>query len=251
MKISLIIPAHNEEKFIGICLEHAIRNSDGKFHEIIVVDNLSTDKTAEIAKKFPGVRVVREDRKGLTRARERGLREATGDFLAYIDADTRLPKNWLLTFEKILKKHSGKKDASGKKEKEVVCISGPYTYYDAPKHKKLVLNASWWVSAPLTYRAVGYMVLGGNFIARKSALLAMGGFDQSIEFYGEDTDIARRLSKHGKVIFTMDFKMPTSSRRFAAEGLVKTNLVYGMNYLWQVFFHKPFTKKYKDIRPSQ
>ncbi len=238
MKISLIIPAHNEEKYIGACLEHAITNSGGAFHEILVVDNLSTDKTAEIAKTFPGVRIVREERKGLTRARERGLKEATGDYLAYIDADTRLGKKWMGMLKKILMKRP-----------EVVCLSGPYTYYDAPLHKKIILNGTWWVSAPLTYRIVGYMVLGGNFVAKKSALVAMGGFDQNIEFYGEDTDIARRLSKHGKVMFKMAFSMPSSSRRFQAEGLIKTNLVYGLNYLWQVVYHKPFTKKYNDIRP--
>jgi glycosyltransferase involved in cell wall biosynthesis len=238
MKISLIIPAHNEEKYIGACLAHAIENSGGAFHEIIVVDNVSTDKTAEIAKKYPGVRVVHEARKGLTRARERGLKEATGDFLAYIDADTRLPKKWIETLTKTLAT-----------EPHLVCLSGPYTYYDAPLHKKIILNGTWWLSAPLTYRIVGYMVLGGNFVAKKSALEAMGGFDQNIEFYGEDTDIARRLSKHGKVIFKMGFSMPSSSRRFHAEGLIKTNLVYGLNYLWQVIFHKPFTNTYHDIRP--
>ena len=240
MKISLVIPAHNEEKYIGACLDHAIKNSGGIFHEIIVIDNLSTDKTAEIAKKYPGVRVVREERKGLTRARERGLKEATGDYLAYIDADTRLKKKWVATLMKTLAQHSNS---------NLVCISGPYTYYDAPLHKKIILNGTWWISAPLTYRLVGYMVLGGNFVAKKSALLAMGGFDQNIEFYGEDTDIARRLNKHGKVLFKMAFSMPSSSRRFHAEGLIKTNIVYGLNYLWQVVYHKPFTKKYNDIRP--
>jgi|ERR1035437_409932 glycosyltransferase involved in cell wall biosynthesis len=242
MKISLIIPAHNEEKYIGACLEHAIKNSHGIFHEILVIDNASTDKTAEIAGKFSGVRVVREDRKGLTRARERGLREATGELLAYIDADTRLPEGWIDTLLKTYAKKENKEN--------LVCLSGPYTYYDAPLHKKMILNGTWWLSAPLTYRMVGYMVLGGNFVAKKSALEAMGGFDESIEFYGEDTDIARRLSKYGKVMFRMDFSIPTSSRRFNAEGLFKTNIIYGLNYAWQVFFHKPLHKKYNDIRPK-
>jgi glycosyltransferase involved in cell wall biosynthesis len=237
-KISLVIPAHNEEKYISACLEYAIKNSAGAFHEIIVVDNASTDKTAEIAQKYPGVRVVQEERKGLTRARARGLKEATGDLLAYIDADTQLPKGWIETLKKEYKKNP-----------TLVCLSGPYTYYDAPTYKKAILNGTWWFSAPLTYRLVGYMVLGGNFVAKKSALEAMGGFDQNIEFYGEDTDIARRLSKHGKVVFKMNFSMPSSSRRFQAEGLIKTNLVYGLNFLWQVIRHKPLTHTYHDIRP--
>ena len=94
-KISLIIPAHNEEKYIADCLEHVIKNSNGKFFEIIVVNNVSSDKTEEIALKFPGVRVVHEHNKGLTHARQRGYIEAKGDILAYIDADTRMPKKTL------------------------------------------------------------------------------------------------------------------------------------------------------------
>ena len=62
-KISLIIPAYNEEKYIGSCLDHAIKNSGGKFSEIIVVDNVSTDSTKSLAERRPGVRVIREERK--------------------------------------------------------------------------------------------------------------------------------------------------------------------------------------------
>src|ERR1035437_1050948 len=93
-KISLIIPAYNEEKYIGECLDYVFKNSDNKFFEIIVIDNKSTDKTGEIARKYKNVKVIYEERKGLTRARQRGFEEAQGDILAYIDADTHMPKGW-------------------------------------------------------------------------------------------------------------------------------------------------------------
>ena len=237
MKISLVIPAYNEESYIGDCLAAAIEHSKGRFHEIIVVDNASKDRTAEIARSFPGVRVVREDQKGLTKARQCGLDAATGDLIAYIDADTRLPAQWIK-----------KLDATFKKHPEIVCLSGPYRYYDGSKWRNSVMHAVWWLSAPVTYWAVGYMVLGGNFIARKSALLAMGGFDRSIDFYGEDTDIARRLSAFGKVKFDMSFFIYSSSRRFSKEGLISTNVTYALNFIWQVIFHKPYTGRSTDIR---
>jgi glycosyltransferase involved in cell wall biosynthesis len=238
-KISLIIPAYNEEKYLGDCLKAATDNSAGRFHEIIVIDNASTDHTREVAEKFPGVRVVREEQKGLTRARARGLAEATGDLLAYIDADTRLPKNWLGILLDFYDKNPG-----------AVCLSGPYHYYDGNQYRNFILHILWWIYAPTTYRFVGYMVLGGNFVARREALLAMGGFDKTIEFYGEDTDIARRLNKLGKVVFKMNFFIYSSSRRFNVEGIFKTNYIYTMNFLWEVFFHRPYTKKYQDIRPN-
>jgi glycosyltransferase involved in cell wall biosynthesis len=237
MKISLIIPAYNEESLIRECLEFAVRNSRGKFHEIIVVDNASTDRTKEIAESIHGVKVVYESRKGLTKARQRGLDEATGDIIAYVDADTRLPDHWIQKVEDIFASRP-----------EVVCLSGPYRYHDGIVWKNTIMHAVWWLTAPLTYRVVGYMVLGGNFVARRDALIAMGGFDQSIEFYGEDTDIARRLSKHGKVVFSMDFFIHSSSRRFNEEGLIKTNITYALNFLWPILFHRPFSKKSTDIR---
>src|SRR5689334_22582165 len=100
LKISLIICAYNEEKYLGDCLDSAIKNSNGNFFEIIVVDNASTDNTKLIAEKRPGVRVVKEERKGLTRARQRGYEEAKGDILAYLDADTKMPKGWV---ERVIK----------------------------------------------------------------------------------------------------------------------------------------------------
>ena len=59
--ISLIIPAHNEEKYIGTCLEHVIKNSNGKFLEIIVVDNASTDDSiAQIKKAHPDIKILQQ-----------------------------------------------------------------------------------------------------------------------------------------------------------------------------------------------
>jgi|GEM_PF-470701 len=236
-KISLIIPAYNEEDYIEECLEMAIKHSAGRFHEIIVIDNNSTDKTRERAEKFPGVRVVFEPQKGLVRARQKGLETATGDLLAYIDADTRLPAGWLKIAESFFAKHP-----------EAVSLSGPYRYYDGSTIKNYFSHLLWWLNIPITYSLVGYVLLGANFIAKKEALLKMGGFDKSIEFYGEDTDIARRLNEHGKVFFKMDFFIYSSSRRYQKEGVLKTNFVYAMNFFWEIFFHRPYTKEYLDHR---
>ncbi len=237
-KISLVIPAYNEEKYIGACLDSVIKNSGNLFHEIIVIDNASSDGTATIARERKNIKVVHESKKGLTKARQRGLQEASGDFIAYIDADTLLLEKWVSVLKNTLLTHP-----------EVVCLSGPYRYYDAPKLTNIVLDICWWLSAPITYRIVGYMVLGGNFVAKKSALLEMGGFDTGIDFYGEDTNIARRLSKIGKVMFRMDFFIYSSSRRFLAQGILKTCVTYALNFAWEVLFHRPYTKTAQDIRP--
>ena len=94
----------------------------------------------------------------------------------------------------------------------------------------------------------GFMVVGGNFVALRDALLKIGGFDTSINFYGEDTNIARRLQKCGKVKFDLGFSVQTSGRRIAANGIMKTAAVYMANYVSESLLHKPMNKKYTDVR---
>jgi glycosyltransferase involved in cell wall biosynthesis len=238
MRLSLVIPAHNEERYIEDCLR-SIAQHGKALHEVIVVDNASSDSTGKIASSFPGVRVVREDTKGLTYARQKGLKEAQGELVGYMDADTRMPEHWVEKVFEVFKKNP-----------HVVAFSGPAHYWDATLVQKLTLALSWWSTAPLMYFVVGYMIYGAHFVARKDALEKIGGFDTSIAFYGEDTDIAKRLSKVGKVLFRMDFYILSSARRFAKEGFLRTNITYSMNFIWPALTGKPWSTHYRDIRDT-
>ena len=237
MKISLVIPAYNEEKYIGSCLEYAIASCGEKLFEIIVIDNASTDKTGEIAKSFAGVKVIYEEKKGLTRARERGFRESQGDIIWYIDADTRMPLGW---YDTVVKEFS--------KDKNLACLTGPHVYFDIPKWQQIIVKLFWYFPATILYWMVGYMVIGVNFAIRRDVLVSMNGFDTTIEFYGEDTNIARRAHEFGKVKFMPSFGMPTSGRRLSNLGLWRTFAVYTSNHLSEIFIRKPITKKYVDFR---
>ena len=118
MKISVIIPAHNEEKYLRQTLE-AILAQDYPDFEVIVIDNASTDRTAEIARSFPGVKLVSESRKGTMWACERGRQEATGEIIVRMDADCLPEKDWLV------------KGVALFADSKVSGSSGPYNYYDA------------------------------------------------------------------------------------------------------------------------
>ncbi|MFA5714477.1 MAG: glycosyltransferase family A protein [Candidatus Paceibacterota bacterium] len=233
MKISFIIPSHNEEKYIGQCLESIFKEVKGSGHdyEIIVVNNASADNTRIEAEKFSGVKVLDELRKGTNFARQKGLDNAQGDYLAYLDADTKLPSGWIDYAEKAFQKDPG-----------MVSLSGPYKYYDIPKLKGKILDALWQTTAPVSYKIIGYMVLGGNFIVKKEALLAAGGFDTNIKFYGDDMDTAKRLSKVGKAVFDMNFYNYSSCRRFLNQGVISLSLKYAINLIWVILFNKPFNK---------
>lgn len=248
LKISIVVPAYNEEEVIGPCLEaiqgsvdHAALKHDE--YEIIVVNNASTDRTREIAASYSRVRVVDEQRKGLTRAKEAGFRAARGALIAHPDSDTLMPLEWISRALAEFERNPG-----------LVALSGPYIYYDAPRMRRW-LTAGWLGAGFLFHLAiqhvlrVGAMMQGGNYVVRRAALEKIGGYDTSIEFYGEDFDIASRLSKIGMVKWTWNFPLYSSARRLAAEGNLRTALRYGVNNVASVFLKRPLTQDYTDIRP--
>jgi len=244
MKLSFVIPAYNEEACVGKCLSSVLREKErsGLDVEVIVVNNNSTDRTKDVALSFPSVSVVDEPQKGIVRARQAGYRAAHGDIIANVDADNILPDGWI---ERAFREFSENSD--------LVALSGPVIYYDLSRIVNIQVRLFYRLgyAANLFNRHVlkkGAMLQGGNFVVRKSALDAAGGFDTSIDFYGEDTDIACRMSEIGNVKFSFSFPIYSSGRRLAEEGIFSTGCRYAVNYLWTVCFRKPFTETSTDIR---
>src|SRR6266851_3119714 len=93
MKVSVIIPAHNEEDYIAATLK-AVCAQDYPDFEVILINNAGTDRTAEIARQFP-VTIINEQRKGTMWACERGQQEAQGEIIVRMDADCLPDKDWL------------------------------------------------------------------------------------------------------------------------------------------------------------
>jgi glycosyltransferase involved in cell wall biosynthesis len=244
MRLSFVVPAYNEETYLPACLESVLAQTRelGDQVEIIVVNNASTDRTREVALKYPGVRVVDEPRKGLTYARQAGFTASKGELIANVDSDSRLTPGWVDT---VLKTFAA--------EPKLVALSGPFVYYDLSPRQRVSVQI-FYAAAFLVYALnrwvlrAGSMVQGGNFVLRRDALIKIGGFNTAIAFYGEDTDIARRLNCVGKVKFTFDLKMFSSARRLKQEGMLTIAARYTINYLWTTFRKKPFTQEYIDIR---
>lgn len=234
--VSLVIPAYNEEKYIGACLDSVFKNDPERFLEITVVDNASSDRTSEIALQYKGVRVVQEKTKGVQHARQRGFKESTGDIIAFIDADTRMPKGW---HEKIIKEFE--------RNPKLVTLSGPYRYYDISPLRKVVVEMFYAVSMPV-YLLFGYMAIFGNFAIRRDILEKMGGLDTTIVFWGDDTNTVRRAHAFGKTKFSMNFFIYTSGRRLSQEGILKTGWRYATNFFSEIFLKKTPTEEYRSLR---
>lgn len=243
MKISFIIPAYNEEDYIGDCLRSIFEETKGMAGEmeIIVVNNGSSDRTREVALSFWGVKVIDEVKKGITHTRQAGFLASTGDLIANIDADGRLPRGWL---KKVFSEFS--------KNKNLVALSGPHVHYDLPKLSQISVRIFYYFGY-ITYLINYYllkksaMLQGGNFIVKREAMEKIGGYSLNFDYY-EDTDIASRIYKHGHVKFTFGLPICVSGRRLKKEGLVKSGAQYIINYFWVIFWKKPFSKKHRVVR---
>ena len=214
----------------------------GQDAEIIVVNNASTDRTREVAEAIEGVQSSTNRAKAWCRPAGAASRQAKGALIANIDADTVIPPGWLT---EVLKQF-GRND-------NLVGLSGPYIYYGVPHRVNLVVAAYYRLAftAYLFNRFVlnvGSMLQGGNFVVKRDAMLKLGQPSLRFSFYGEDTDMARSLSKVGGVKFTFRLPAQSSGRRLVGEGVFTIGLRYSMNFFWATFRKKPFTEAWQDIR---
>jgi glycosyltransferase involved in cell wall biosynthesis len=204
MKLSFVVPAYNEEKLIDFCLA-AIRESiaaNRKFNfsnEIIVVDNNSTDRTADIARKA-GATVVFEPVNQISRARNAGAAAATGEWLVFIDADSELNPGLLTDVLALI----GTKDHVG--------CGSVFTMSDVPKWGRPFLNI--WARISVSFN----LAAGSFLMCNAPAFRLLGGFSEEL-YVAEEVEFSQRLKKLGsrnKLRFTVlkDHPLQTSNRKF-------------------------------------
>jgi GT2 family glycosyltransferase len=95
---------------------------------------------------------------------------------------------------------------------------------------------------------IGTIFYGGNFAVRRDALARIGGFDTSIEFHGEDTNLGRRLFAIGRVRLVNDCYLYTSARRYNAMGKGAVFRLYVRNFTSEVLHHRPKDTTHVDVR---
>ena len=204
-RISVIIPSFNEGKYIKNALE-GLKKQDFKDFETIVVDKNSTDNTAKVARRYRNVTVIREPRKGISIARNRGAREAKGEILIFMDADTKPSKGFLRSYNKAFKK-------------EIIMATGPIMPLE--KTDILIWMGYIFVSVLMTYAGIAIndpAIIGSNFAVRRSDFMKVKGFNEKMDTY-EDWDLSKKLAKRGKAAYVIGAVVYTSTRRVKKWGM--------------------------------
>jgi glycosyltransferase involved in cell wall biosynthesis len=192
--ISIIIPAHNEEALLGATLE-ALRGAIagvGETHEIVVVDDCSTDRTAEIARAH-GARVVRAEVHQIAAARNAGARAAAGEMFIFVDADTIVAAPILRAAVETIRG-----GAVGGGASAVFEPGAPRWAHRAMALAAGILRTAQWAA-------------GCFFFARRDAFERVGGFDERY-FASEEIHLSRALKRLGRFVVLRD-SVVTSARK--------------------------------------
>lgn len=180
--ISFIVPAYNEELLIGRTLAalHRAARETGEAYEIIVVDDGSTDATAEVAVEH-GARVVRVQHRQIASTRNAGARAAAGDILMFVDADTIVTSATLGAALAALRAGAVAGGASLRLDGRI------------PWHGRVLLVV---VRAGMR---LGRLAAGCYVFCTREAFEAAGGFDERL-FASEEIALSRALARHGRVV---------------------------------------------------
>jgi glycosyltransferase involved in cell wall biosynthesis len=187
-RVSIVICAYNAERTMRQCLE-SLRRLDYPNFEVIIVDDGSHDTTAQIAADFPEFRLIRQPNKGLSVARNVGLRAALGELIAYTDSDCVVDPHWLAFMVRAMAE--GGLDGCG----------GPnYAPHEDGWIEGCVAASPGAPSHVLISDDRAEHLAGCNMLFRKAALEDAGGFDPQFTAAGDDVDICWRLMDAGYVL---------------------------------------------------
>lgn len=214
--ISVVVPALNEEDRIQACLLSLKDQSlDRARYEIIVVDGGSEDGTVTVARELAD-RIILQKSLGIGGARRDGAMAASGEMLAFTDADTEVSHGWL----EAVAKNLSRRDAS----------TGPVVYQNPDMQAEMLRR--WRDMYRLLYHSNFYYIIGSNMAVRTDAYWSIGGHSEISLL--DDYDLSRKLFRHGKrATYDRDQVVYTSSRRTGRLLTYTATVAYG-HYHYQV-----------------
>ncbi len=213
-KASVVVPAYNAEATLGECLD-SLAHLNYPDYETIVVDDGSSDTTAEVAERA-GVRVLRAEHRGLAAARNSGIEAAAGSCVAFIDADARADRDWLYHLAETLIR------------RDAAAAGGPN--FAPPPASALAAAIAAAPGQPREVRAGDdslEQACGCNMIVDKAAAQAAGGFDPMFTAAGDDVDFSWRLNQRKLTIASAPGAVVIHQRRPTLAAYVQQQRGYG------------------------
>lgn len=203
MKISVVIPAFNEEKLIAKCIT-AVKNQTfpKEEYEILVIDNNSTDKTAEIAKKLGAIVIPYSQKQGFSVTKQFGTQKAKGEIIAYTDADSIPDKHWLENIDKLML------------NKKLMCIGGTVlSAEDNPLMNFPLVSYDFFARVNQLFGIS--LIWSPNMAVRKDAFMQIGGFNTKLKT-SDDWEFTLRIQKKFGIhatLYTKTLRAKTSPRK--------------------------------------
>jgi GT2 family glycosyltransferase/DNA-binding beta-propeller fold protein YncE len=224
-KVSVIVCAYNAADTLEDNLRSLERLTYPDY-EIVLVNDGSKDRTGDIARGFPKVRVIDTPNQGLSAARNVGLAEATGEIVAYTDADTRVDRDWLTHLVQPFL------------TSDVVGSGGPNVVPpDDPPIAQCIARAPGGPTHVLLDDRIAEHVPGCNMAFRRDALLAIGGFNPIYLRAGDDVDVCWRLQARGGKIGFASAALVWHHHRASIKAYWKQQLGYGEGETWLMAHH--------------
>ncbi len=201
LRVSVFVPAHNEAKYIGSCIDSLLRQSVPPY-EIIVVDNGSTDDTAKIVSSYGSVKLIKEKKPGILAARTTGFNSGKGDIIARLDADCKADTDWIEQIQHNFTEHP-----------RLAAVSGPFYYYDMPAQQFGQAIEAFVRGELDRFSKNAQFLAGANMAIRRSAWLAVAPKLCQDKTIHEDLDIAIHLQRlHYSIRFDPQMVVGTSLR---------------------------------------
>jgi glycosyltransferase involved in cell wall biosynthesis len=233
--ISVIVCTYNRANILkNVLTDLCNQKLSKRFYEIIVVDNNSKDNTRKIVKDYcrmyPNINYKLETRQGLSNARNRGWKEACGQYVGYIDDDCRIPEDWLSVAKNIIERLSP--GVFGGPFYPFYTSSKPYWFKDSYGSQNPLKKAKILMRDEVSH------IFGGNMFFGRSVLEKTGGFNPRLGMcgtkiaYSEETELLRKISlSEAEVTFYFDPELyvyhHVPSRKMKISWIIKTGFQYG------------------------
>jgi glycosyltransferase involved in cell wall biosynthesis len=231
IKISIIIPCHNEDRYLRKCIESMLSQSY-KNWELIIIDDGSTDKSREIINSYKDERIIRIFNKqplGPARARNLGIKRSIGEILFFTDADCYADENWLENGLDFFRKN------------RCLGVEGKLFYIS----KDYITSLSDQLTVDLETRG---QWMTANVAYEKTAFDKAGLFNEQIKFQ-EDRALALRIKKYGEILYCRNMIITHMEKKWTPKGFINNGKRIESIIQLFLFYNDKIDIKLRIVRP--